>query len=199
MLGVDHMARRPARWHENEGMDTRDAVVITGLPPEEVDRRLRQMGESDDPKAYAGREPPPCLLAKRSSIITVGEPLAVSAEAMLLPPWNADKVCGIPNNLPRSALFGAVKRGPRQSLTNAPIPAVGGLTVRYTGKRLDQGDLDNYLGIMHYAQIKHTPQGEPIYYKEREFLRTINRSTGKSDRLWLGEGRTRLSHPPVPL
>jgi hypothetical protein len=117
----------------------------------------------------------------------------------LLPGWDPQKVCGVPNSMLRSGLFGAIKRGPRKNLDKAQIPTLGGQEIKYTGKRLDQSDLDVYLAIFNFARIQNTPLGMPIYAKDREFLRFIGRNTGKSDRSWLAEVRTRLKANEVEI
>lgn len=115
----------------------------------------------------------------------------VARNPLILPYWDPN-TRGIPDSILRSALFGAIKRGPRKHLDNELMYAIGDLTVKYTGKRLDQGDLDIYLGILHCAQHQGTPLGQPVYCTDRQFLQVIGRSTGKSDRDWLRDGRTRL-------
>ncbi|WP_458504648.1 hypothetical protein [Methylomagnum sp.] len=51
----------------------------------------------------------------------------------LLPGWDPHKVCGVPNSMLRSGLFGAIKRGPRKNLDKAHIPTVGGQVITYRG------------------------------------------------------------------
>lgn len=70
-----------------------------------------------------------------------------------LPQW-PDVVRGVPNGVLRSALFGAIGKGPRRYLEGEPMAAVDGVEVRYTGPRLDQGDLDVWETVLHVARIQ---------------------------------------------
>jgi hypothetical protein len=117
---------------------------------------------------------------------------------LLLPYWSP-AFRGVPNCMLRSALFGAIRRGPRRDMENELIPSLSNLVIRYTGKRLDQADLDVYLGTLQFAQVQGVPLGRPIYCKDREFLRAIGRNTGKTDRNWLNEARTRLKANQVEI
>lgn len=72
---------------------------------------------------------------------------------MQLPLW-PDPMRGVPNGFLRSALFGAVKKGARAYLERAEIHAQDGITIRYTGARLDQGDLDVWETVLHFARIQ---------------------------------------------
>ena len=65
-----------------------------------------------------------------------------------LPLW-PEPVRGIPNSILRSALFGAIRKGRRRYLKAEQIAAVDGIEIRYTGERLDQGDLDVWLAVLH--------------------------------------------------
>ena len=63
----------------------------------------------------------------------------VRAEVIRLPTW-VEAVRGVPNMALRSALFGAIRRGPRRYLQRVLVAAIDGLQISYTGPRLDQGD-----------------------------------------------------------
>lgn len=83
-------------------------------------------------------------------------PAAVQPEAaparpaglIQLPLW-PEPVRAVPNAVLRSALFGAVRRGRRRYINGEDLAAVDGLTVRYKGERLDQGDLDVWESVLH--------------------------------------------------
>ena len=58
-----------------------------------------------------------------------------------LPLW-PEPVRAVPNGFLRSALFGAIRKGRRRYLKAEQLAALDGIEIRYTGQRLDQGDLD---------------------------------------------------------
>ena len=63
------------------------------------------------------------------------------APVVRLPLWPAElRTC--PSCVLRSALFGVVQRGRRKALERAILATWEGVTLRYTGWRLDQADLD---------------------------------------------------------
>lgn len=104
---------------------------------------------------------------------------------------------GVPNTLLRSALFGAVGRGPRPYMERKEIASLREIAILYAGQRLTQSDLDAWTGVLHLARC--VPLGECIEFSEKGFLRLIGRggdagrSLGKSDRLWLRKVFARLS------
>jgi hypothetical protein len=70
-----------------------------------------------------------------------------------LPIW-PDVVRGVPNGVLRSALFGAIKKGPRSYLERQEMPAQEGIKIIYTGLRLDQGDLDVWETVLHIVRLQ---------------------------------------------
>lgn len=68
-----------------------------------------------------------------------------------LPSWHED-MRGIPADLLHCGLFGLVSRGARKYLRNHQIFGQQGLTVFYTGDRLDQNDLDLFLALLHLVR-----------------------------------------------
>lgn len=119
-----------------------------------------------------------------------------------LPLW-PETTRGVPNGVLRSALFGAIKRGKRRYLEREPIASLGGITIRYTGSRLDQSDLDVWKGALHLT--RNLKLGDRIEFTEKGFLRLIGRggqdgaSIGKSDREWLRKVLARLSATTVEI
>lgn len=75
-----------------------------------------------------------------------GKPAAASP--VQLPLW-PDVMRGVPNGFLRSALFGAIGKGPRRYLEREEMAAVETLALSYTGLRLDQGDLDVWETVLH--------------------------------------------------
>lgn len=70
-----------------------------------------------------------------------------------LPLW-PEPVRAVPNGFLRSALFGAVARGRRRNIDGEDLAAIDGISIRYKGDRLDQGDLDVWESILHAARLQ---------------------------------------------
>lgn len=117
-----------------------------------------------------------------------------------LPLW-PEPVRGVPNGVLRSALFGAIKRGKRRFIEREPIACLKGVSIIYTGPRLDQSDLDVWEGALHQART--VKLGNRIEFTEKGFLRLIGRggprgnNIGKSDREWLRKVLARLTATAV--
>lgn len=78
-------------------------------------------------------------------------PAPKKAAPVRLPAW-PDAVRAVPNGVLRSALFGAIGRGPRRYIAGEDIAAIDGVTIRYKGDRLDQTDLDVWATILHITR-----------------------------------------------
>lgn len=70
-----------------------------------------------------------------------------------LPLW-PDAVRAVPNGFLRSALFGAIAKGRRRYINGEDLAAVDGVTIRYKGERLDQGDLDVWESVLHAVRLQ---------------------------------------------
>lgn len=70
-----------------------------------------------------------------------------------LPLW-PDAVRAVPNGFLRSALFGAIAKGRRRYISGEDLAAVDGVTIRYKGERLDQGDLDVWESVLHAVRLQ---------------------------------------------
>ncbi len=86
--------------------------------------------------------------AKHRNFVRVDSTPSVSVK---LPFW-PELVRGVPNVALRSALFGAIKKGARPYLERYKIHAQEGISIVYTGARLDQGDLDVWELVLHLAR-----------------------------------------------
>lgn len=75
------------------------------------------------------------------------------AKVVKLPLW-PEAVRAVPNGFLRSALFGAIRRGPRRYMKREQIAALEGIEIYYTGERLDQSDLDLWEMILHIARLQ---------------------------------------------
>jgi hypothetical protein len=79
------------------------------------------------------------------------EPTPKPARVVRLPLWPEElRTC--PSCVLRSALFGVVRRGRRSYLERQIIAAWANTTIRYTGMRLDQADLDVWLAALHITR-----------------------------------------------
>lgn len=70
-----------------------------------------------------------------------------------LPLW-PEPVRAVPNGFLRSALFGAIAKGRRRYINGEDLAALDGVTIRYKGERLDQGDLDAYESVLHAVRLQ---------------------------------------------
>jgi hypothetical protein len=70
-----------------------------------------------------------------------------------LPLW-PEPARAVPNGFLRSALFGAIKKGARRYMKAELVAAVDGIEIRYTGERLDQGDLDVWESVLHAVRLQ---------------------------------------------
>ena len=84
------------------------------------------------------------------------EPLPVKPlpkNVVQLPSW-PDPVRAVPNGFLRSALFGAIAKGKRRYIDGEQLAALDGIEIRYTGQRLDQGDLDVWESVLHAVRLQ---------------------------------------------
>lgn len=116
------------------------------------------------------------------SLDRVRERRTQDALAAGLPDWPED-ARGIPNGALRSSLFGVVRRGTRDYLKRQTLASVQGLAIVFNGPRLTQYHLDVWEQCLHIARVGGT--GKIIRFTAYSFLKSIARSTGKSDREWL--------------
>lgn len=115
-----------------------------------------------------------------------------SQASLQLPLWYENE-CGVPNLILQTSLFSATSRTKRKFLQRAVIGSFKSVNVIYTGANLDQSDLDVWLGVLQLAKNHNHLLGDRIEFTERNFLRLINRASGKSDRTWLKNVFRRLS------
>lgn len=72
------------------------------------------------------------------------------------------------------------------------MASVDGLTLVYTGEQLDQGDLDVYLGELHFSMTHGIPLGQAVLHSECAFLRSLGRGTGRKEYERLRESLLRM-------
>jgi len=85
-----------------------------------------------------------------------------------------------PNFCLRSALFSVVKKGHRRMFDNQLIASQPGYEVRYSGKQLDQFDLDVWLAVKHLC-LKW-PLGSEVYFSASEVFSFIGSKYGGKSR-----------------
>jgi hypothetical protein len=93
------------------------------------------------------------LRRRAGAVLAPHQKPAPKAEPASLPAW-PDSVRAVPNGFLRSALFGAIKRGARRYMQGELVAAVDGVEIRYTGQRLDQGDLDVWQSVLHAVRVQ---------------------------------------------
>lgn len=91
-----------------------------------------------------------------------------------LPIW-PEESRGVPNVALRSALFGAIRRGPRRYLKRERMASVDGMEILYTGEQLDQGDLDVWESVLHL--IRKQELGKECRFTAYAILKML----GKTD------------------
>ena len=97
----------------------------------------------------------------------------------------------------RSALFGAIARGRRPFLQRETIAALDGITIRQTGPRLDQADLDVWEQCLHLARVSGL--GVRIEFTARGFMASIGRAGGGKNIEWLKNALARLAASVVEI
>ena len=81
------------------------------------------------------------------------EDVPTTPAAVQLPIW-PEPVRAVPNGFLRSALFGAIAKGKRRYMEGEQLAALDGIEIRYTGQRLDQGDLDVWESVLHAVRLQ---------------------------------------------
>ena len=117
------------------------------------------------------------------------------AKVLQLPVW-PEATRGTPNAVLRGALFAAVHKD-RRYMDRELLAAQDGITVRFTGKQLDQADLDVWEQALHLARTQAL--GTKCYFTARGFLKALGRRPGKSGLDWLESVFSRLSATDVQI
>ena len=81
------------------------------------------------------------------------EDVPTTPAAVQLPMW-PEPARAVPNGFLRSALFGAIAKGRRRYINGEDLAAIDGVTIRYKGERLDQGDLDVWESVLHAVRLQ---------------------------------------------
>jgi len=106
-----------------------------------------------------------------------------------LPLW-PEPVRAVPNGFLRSALFGAIRKGRRRYLKAEQLAALDGIEIRYTGQRLDQGDLDVWESILHTVRLQEL--GSQCRVTSYALLKLMGKTDTGKNRATLQNRITRL-------
>lgn len=119
------------------------------------------------------------------------EPPAAAAEQAptRLPQW-PEAVRAVPNGFLRSALFGAIARGKRRYMERELIASVEGVEIRYTGARLDQGDLDLWVNVLHIARSQDL--GNECRVTAYQLLKMLGKTDAGTNRETLDKRLSRM-------
>ena len=126
---------------------------------------------------------------------TEPEPVPES-NVVQLPVW-PEAVRGVPNGFLRSALFGAIRKGRRRYLKAEQLAALDGIEIRYTGERLDQGDLDVWESVLHAVRLQEL--GSQCRVTSYALLKLMGKTDTGKNRATLHERITRLRAGTVEL
>ena len=110
------------------------------------------------------------------------------AKVIQLPLWPEPKR-GAPNAVLRGALFAAVHKD-RRYMDRELLAVQDGITVWFTGKQLNQSDLDVWEQVLHMARTQAL--GTRCYFTAHGFLKALGRHTGTTAHEWLGSAFARL-------
>jgi len=109
--------------------------------------------------------------------------------AVQLPLWEEGKR-GTPNSFLRSSLFAAIQGKDRYLTKNEVLYAQKGITVKYSGERLNQEDLTLWETLVHLS--RESPLGDECDFTGYGILKAMRIPTGGNNRKRLREGITRL-------
>ena len=157
-------------------------VVVEASSHAEAFRKARQLQKKQDQDA----EVPPLTKTIERRIAAIRTQQIAELQLKLFPDWPDDRR-GAPNTVIRSSIFGVVRRGRRQQVSDLPVAAPNGWSITMTGWRLDQHDLDLWLEIHHLAR-NATPGGE-VRFTMHSMLRRLGRTgkIGGDNYSWLEE------------
>ena len=113
-----------------------------------------------------------------------------------LPLW-PEPVRAVPNGFLRSALFGAIAKGRRRYIDGEQLAALDGIEIRYTGQRLDQGDLDVWESVLHAVRLQEL--GSRCRVTSYTLLKLMGKTDTGKNRATLHKRITRLRAGTVEL
>jgi hypothetical protein len=107
-----------------------------------------------------------------------------------LPLWHEDRR-GTPNSFLRSALFAAIQGKDREYLEEAVIASHSGITVKFTGKQLNQEDLTVWETLVHLARLH--PLGNECSFSAYGILKAMELPRGGEQHKQLHRSIIRLT------
>jgi TrfA protein len=111
-------------------------------------------------------------------------------EIVQLPLWSEQKR-GTPNSFIRSALFAAIQSKDRVYLEDAVLASQQGITVKFTGKQLNQEDLTVWETLVHLA--RQHPLGHVCSFTAYGILKEMELNTGGDEHKRLHSSIGRLT------
>jgi hypothetical protein len=156
------------------------------------------MADNEDTKT-AKRDPIAWLRQKAAEAAAKGsqsEGSGAPAKKAQLPLW-PEPVRAVPNGFLRSALFGAIARGKRRYIDGEQLAALDGIEIRYTGQRLDQGDLDVWESVLHAVRLQEL--GSQCRVTSYALLKLMGKTDTGKNRATLHKRITRLRAGTVEL
>ena len=124
------------------------------------------------------------------------EDVPTTPTAVQLPIW-PEPVRAVPNGFLRSALFGAIAKGKRRYMEGEQLAALDGIEIRYTGQRLDQGDLDVWESVLHAVRLQEL--GSQCRLTSYALLKLMGKTDTGKNRATLHKRITRLRAGTVEL
>jgi TrfA protein len=112
-----------------------------------------------------------------------------TAQIIQLPLWPEPKR-GTPNSFLRSALFPAIQSKDRRWMDKELVASQEGITVKFTGKQLNQEDLTLWETLVHMA--RQHPLGNTCEFTAHGILKAMQLGTGGREHERLHDGITRL-------
>ena len=103
----------------------------------------------------------------------------------------------VSNVIARSALFAAVKSKDRRMMRDEVVASQEGIEIAFSGEQLNQDDHDNFMQLVKLASGR--PLGETVVVPANAILRTLGRSTGKSQHDQLRADMKRLIEGTVTI
>ena len=151
-----------------------------------ADKHTNTPAEAQDPFELARRrgEEMRARIAKREA-----QEKEEPAQEIQLPLW-PEPVRAVPNGFLWLALFGAIAKGKRRYIDGEQLAALDGIEIRYTGQRLDQGDLDVWESVLHAVRLQEL--GSQCRLTSYALLKLMGKTDTGKNRATLNKRITRL-------
>ena len=157
---------------------TKASEALKNGSPLAMVRAMVKLGKYED-DCDVIKDAPPLPDLRRMAAEPAAAPPDRPGNAVRLPVW-PDESRGVPNVALRSALFGAIRRGPRRYMEHEQVASVEGMKVFYTGQRLDQGDLDVWEAVLHF--IRQQELGKECRFTAYAMLKMLGKADNGQNR-----------------